>query len=405
MFRILQISNQQDLKQIMRDIRVDPYGIKIMLPKADTYLIKMNSISNITANILKQEMLSLGGDVAIARDALTGKTKNTDCLIIGNLSQLTRLNHKLNKQPFGLNRLGQDLFRGIRNYQRNGFILEAGRYKLNLGRRSYVMGIINLTPDSFSGDGLYRIRDTANHRVQPGDIIDAAEKMVNDGADILDAGGESTRPGARPVSIKEELKRTIPLIKLLAKKIKIPISIDTHKPEVARQALDNGASMVNDISGLRNPEMAKIIAKYKAAVVIMHMKGTPGTMQQNPQYSFLIEEIIGHLAKAIEKAESFGISKEKIIIDPGLGFGKLLTHNLEILRRLAEFKVLGVPILVGPSRKSFIGNILNSLPQERTLGTVSACVLAVRNGAKLVRVHDVKEVKQALKVLDAIEKI
>lgn len=389
----------------MRDIKVDPYGIKIMLPKANAYLIRINSVSNITANILKQEMLSLGGDVAIARNALTGRAKNTDCLIMGNLSQLIRLNHKLNKQPFGLNRLAQDLFQGLRNYQRDGFILEAGRYKLNLGRRSYIMGIMNLTPDSFSQDGLYRTSHNAQRTTQLDNITGFAQKLVDDGADILDLGGESTRPGAQPVSIKEELKRAIPLIKLLAGRIKIPISIDTYKPEVARQALDNGASLVNDISGLRNPEMAKIVAKYKAAVVIMHMKGTPVTMQQNPQYSSLIEEIIEYLDKAIKRGEGFGIGKEKIVIDPGLGFGKLITHNLEILRRLAEFKVLGVPILVGPSRKSFIGNILNALPQERIFGTVSACILAVRNGARLVRVHDVKEVKQALKVLDAVEKI
>ncbi len=405
MFRIPQISNQQDLREIMRDIAVDSYGIKIMLPKANTYLIRMNSVSNITANILKQEMLSLGGDVAIARDALTGKAKSTDCLIIGNLSQLTRLNHKLNRQPFGLNKLAQDLSRSLKNYQRDGFVLEAGSYKVNLAKRPHVMGIVNLTPDSFSGDGFYHISHMANRKSQIENIIGVVEKMVYDGADIIDVGGESSRPGARPVPVKEELKRTIPLIKLLARKIKIPISIDTYKPEVAKQALDNGAVMVNDISGLRNPDMAKIIAKYKAAVVIMHMKGAPRSMQQNPQYFSLIDEIIEYLGKAAEKGESFGISKEKIIIDPGLGFGKLTQHNLEILRRLGEFKVLGLPILVGPSRKSFIANILNAPPKERVPGTVSACVLAVKNGAKIVRVHDVKEVKQALKVLDAIEKV
>jgi dihydropteroate synthase len=205
--------------------------------------------------------------------------------------------------------------------------------------------------------------------------------------------------------VKEEIKRVIPVIKALAKKIKVPISIDTHKPEVARQALDNGAVIVNDITGLRNLKMAKLVARYNAGVVIMHMKGNPRTMQINPEYESLIDEIIEFLDKAIKRAREIGVDKEKIIVDPGIGFGKALEHNLEILKRLNEFKVLGRPILVGPSRKSFIGKILNVQAQERLFGTLSACVLAVKNGAKIVRVHDVKEVKQALKVLDRIERI
>lgn len=406
MIRILHISCLQKIKKILQDIGVDPYGINIMLPKALTYLIKLNSISNITANILKQEMLSLGGDVAVAQDALTGKIKKTDCLLMGNLSQFNQLNQKLNKQPFGLNKLSEDLTYTIRNYQRDRFTLDLGKYKLNLRMRAHIMGIVNLTPDSFSGDGLFQglLFSERKRTILKGTvpkIVDFVEQKLKEGADIIDIGGESSRPGAKPVSIKEELSRTVPVIKILAKKIKVPISIDTYKPEIAKQALDNGAVIVNDISGLRNPKMARIIAKYKAGVVIMHMKGTPRTMQENPQYNSLIDEIIEFLDKAIIRAQEAGIDKRKIIIDPGIGFGKSLEHNLEILKRLEEFKVLGRPILVGPSRKSFIGKILNLGPQERIFGTVSSCVLAVKNGAKLVRVHDVKEVKQALKVLDA----
>lgn len=397
MIQILQISRQKDIKQIMQDIRVDSYGIKIMLPKAKTYLIRMNSISNITANILKQEMLSVGGEVAVARDALTGKTKKTDCLLMGNLSQINRLNQKLNQQPFGLNRLAQDLTKTLDNYQRDNFILLLGRYKLNLGLRTHIMGIVNLTPDSFSQDGLYG-------KLKIGNIIEHVEKMIEDGSDIIDLGGESSRPGAKPVSVKEELARTIPVIKLLAKKIKVPISIDTYKPEVAKQALDNGAVIVNDITGLRNAKMVKVVAKYKAGVVIMHMKGNPRTMQKDPQYHSLIDEIMEYLDSAIKGAEACGIDKEKIVIDPGIGFGKTLEHNLEIVRRLGDFKVLGRPILVGPSRKSFIGKILNTAPQERIFGTLSSCILAAKNGARILRAHDVREVKQALKMLDAIDK-
>ena len=421
--RVLEIPSLKDLSQIMQEIKVDPYGIKIMVPKAISHLVRINSVSNITANILKQEMLSLGGDVAIARDALTGKVKKTDCLIMGNLAQFNRLSDKLNKQPFGLGKIAQEFSLTLKHYQRDNFTLNLGRYKLNLNRRTYIMGIVNLTPDSFSGDGLYKAqsspakqlnlrRDPASYKIAWREklkaqsyIIEFVEKMIRDGADIIDLGGQSSRPGARSLSVKEELLRTIPVIKVLVKKIKVPISIDTHKPEVARQALDNGAVIVNDISGLRNQKMPKAIAKYKAGVVIMHMKGTPATMQKNPTYKSVIDEIIEYLNKAINIAIDAGIDKDRIIVDPGIGFGKILEHNLEILKRLKEFKVLGKPILVGPSRKSFIGKILNVEPQERLFGTLSACALAVKNGAKLVRVHDVKEVSQALKVLERIENI
>jgi dihydropteroate synthase len=226
--------------------------------------------------------------------------------------------------------------------------------------------------------------------------------MVQDGADIIDMGGESSRPGARPVSVKEELERVIPIIKMAAQKIKVPVSIDTHKHEVAKAALDSGASIINDITGLRDKKMARVVARYKCGVVIMHMKGRPGNMQKSPTYQSLIDEIIAYLDKSIAIALDAGIDKEKIIVDPGIGFGKTLEHNLIILKSLKEFKVLGRPILVGPSRKSFIGKILNVPPGRRISGTLASCLSAVLNGADILRVHDVKEVKQALKVLDAI---
>lgn len=384
----------------MQDIKVDPYGIKIMAPKAVTHLIKINSISNITANIIKQEMLSLGGDAAVARDALTGKAQKTDCLVIGNFSQINRLNKKLNRQPFGLGKLAGELSQVLADYQRDRFVLDLGRYRLNLGLRTLIMGIVNLTPDSFSGDGLYK--GLSPQGTVPQHVVPVVEKMVKDGADIIDIGGESSRPGARPISLKEELDRTIPAIKTLAKKIKVPISIDTYKPQVAKQALDNGAVIVNDITGLRNPKMTKVIAGYKAGVVIMHMKGRPQSMQNNPTYKSLIDEIIEYLEKTINRAEEAGIDTDKIVVDPGIGFGKTLEHNLEILKSLKEIKVLGKPILIGPSRKSFIGKILNLEAKDRLFGTLSACVLAVKNGANIVRVHDVKAIKQALKVTEAI---
>ena len=395
MIRVLGISDSKDLNKVMQEIKVDPYGIKIMVPKATTHLVRINSLSSIAANILKQEMLSLGGDVAVARDVLRGKTRKTDCLLMGNLSQFMRLDEKLNKQPFGLSGLAGELACALTNYKKSDFRVNLGKYKLDLRKgRTYIMGVLNMTPDSFSADGLY---PSAINK-----IVDIVQKMVQDGADIIDVGGESSRPQAKPVPIKEELARTIPVIKTLAKRIRIPISIDTYKPEVARRALDNGAVIVNDITGLRDPRMRREVSGYKAGIIIMHMQGNPRTMQKNPHYDSLIDEIIEYLDKSIERAVEAGIEREKIIIDPGLGFGKTLEHNLEILKRLKEFKVLGRPVMVGPSRKSFIGKILNLAVQERIFGTVPACVLAVENGANILRVHDVKQISQALKVTEAI---
>ncbi|MFA5062520.1 MAG: dihydropteroate synthase [Candidatus Omnitrophota bacterium] len=394
--RILSISKEKDLKRVMQEIGVDTYGIKIMLPKTQAYLAKVVSLNNVSANILKQEMLSLGGDVAVSRDSLTGRVKKTDCLIIGNLSQFKKLSNKLQMQPFGLNKITQDLKVALKNFQEDNLELVLGKYRLNFDARSYIMGIVNVTPDSFSGDGL-SLRSID-------EITDFAQKLVEDGADILDIGGESTRPGAKPISIKEELARVIPVIKSVSRKINIPLSIDTYKPEVAKQALDNGADMVNDITALKDSSMAKVISRYKAGVVIMHMQGLPRSMQVNPKYLSLIDEIIEYLTKAMDRGINNGIPKEKIVIDPGIGFGKTTEHNLEVIKRLKEFKVLGRPILIGTSRKSFIGGILNIDPKERVFGTISSCVIAAGNGANIFRVHDVKALKQALLVRDIINK-
>jgi len=401
MLNILQVNRAQDLKQIMRDIKVDSYGIKIMVPKAITHLVKINSLPCITANILKQEMLSLGADAAVARNTLTGKIPKTDCLLMGNLSQFKRLREKLENQPFGLNILARDLSAALNNYEKENFKLNLGRFKLKLGvGRTRIMGIVNLTPDSFSDDGLYQ---APSSKLQaPSYIIDYVEGLIKDGADIIDVGGESSRPGAKPVSLKEEISRTIPVIKALAKKIKVPISIDTYKPEVAKQALDNGAVIINDITALRDKNMRKVVSRYKAAVVLMHMKGAPRTMQKNPAYQALMEDILEYLKRSIELAQEAGIDKNKIIVDPGIGFGKTTEHNLEIIKNLSQFKVLGRPILVGVSRKSFIGKILNKPILERLHGTISACVLAAAGGAHILRVHDTKEVYEALKINNAI---
>ena len=400
---IVSVHNQTDAGKLLKQIGADTAGIRIMAPKAILHLVKINKLPNIAANILKQESLSLGADTAVSRDALTGKTRQTDCLVMGNLSQLNRLCDKLKRQPYGLSRVSHELECVLSNYQRRDFTVTAGDFKLNLNARTHIMGIINVTPDSFSGDGLYGEWQIANGKWRLENIIRQAEKMAADGADIIDVGGESSRPGARPVSVKEELQRVIPVIKILSKKIKVPISIDTYKSEVARQALANGACIVNDITALcGDVKMAKVVKKYKSAVVLMHMQGSPRNMQKNPRYTDVMNEIIEYLKRAINKALGAGVDFKKIIIDPGIGFGKTKEHNLEIIKRLNELRVLARPILIGTSRKSFIGKILGCPPEERLFGTIASVCLAVINGASIVRVHDVKEANQSLKVLDGI---
>ena len=268
---------------------------------------------------------------------------------------------------------------------------------LDFSKKTYIMGILNVTPDSFADGGLYFDKSSA---------IERAYQIVEEGADIIDIGGESTRPGSEPNSIKEELKRTIPVIEAISKKIKVPISIDTYKSEVAKAALDAGASMVNDISGLRfDPRMPDVVSEFKVPVVIMHIKGKPQDMQQNPVYDALIPEIIDYFRMGIKIATGAGISEDKIIIDPGIGFGKTFDHNLEIINNLREFTFLQKPILVGPSRKAFIGKILGDVPAtERLEGTAAAVSISIINGANVVRVHDVKEMVKVAKVADAVKR-
>ena len=276
------------------------------------------------------------------------------------------------------------------------FELRLGKKILDLSSRTYLMGILNVTPDSFSDGGKF---------LNPKDAIKQALIMAEQGADIIDVGGESTRPGSDSVPLEEELRRVIPVIEELVKKTDIPVSIDTCKSEVAARALDSGAEMVNDISALRfDPEMKKIISKYDVPVILMHIKGTPKNMQDNPHYDNVIQEISDYLKESIQMAEDSGIAKDKIIIDPGIGFGKRVRDNLEILRNLNKFTSLGKPILLGLSRKSFIGKVLDLPLDQRLEGSLAATAVAILNGAKILRVHDVKESKRAAQMVDAILK-
>ena len=274
------------------------------------------------------------------------------------------------------------------------FQIQCGSKILDLSSRTHIMGILNVTPDSFSDGGKF---------LQPGQAIEHGIQMVEDGADIIDIGAESTRPGAEPVSVDEELRRIIPIVEGLLKQVDVPISVDSYKSSVAETALKAGAQMINDISGLRfDPQMRHVIAEYRVPVIIMHIKGEPRNMQQNPHYDDLMGEIYGYLAESIQLAEAAGIKREKIIVDPGIGFGKRLMDNYEILRRLDEFQGLGCPVLIGPSRKSFIGRVLDLPPDQRLEGTIAAVAIGIQHGAHIVRVHDVKEISRACRIIDLL---
>ncbi len=258
------------------------------------------------------------------------------------------------------------------------------------------MGILNVTPDSFSDGGKFFDRGKAVRR---------AHEMVAHGADIIDIGGQSTRPGSVPVSLEEEIRRTVPVIEAIAGDIPVPVSIDTYQAGVARRAIKAGASIINDISGLRfDPEMARVAAGAGVPVVLMHIRGTPVDMQKDPVYEALVPEVLDYLRGSIRIAKGAGL--DKIIIDPGLGFGKTFDHNLEIIASIGEFAKMGYPVLVGPSRKAFIGAILGGVPEDMRLeGTAAAVTACVLNGANIVRVHDVAEMKKVVAVADAIKRV
>ena len=272
--------------------------------------------------------------------------------------------------------------------------LEIRGRRFDLGPRAWLMGVLNVTPDSFSDGGLY---------ADPGRAVDRGLALVAEGADIVDVGGESTRPGSLPVPEAEELRRVVLVVEALRKRTAALISVDTTKAAVARAALDAGADIVNDTSALRfDPAMAGVVARSGAAVVLMHMKGTPLTMQDAPAYDDVAAEIAAFLDDRIRVAEAAGIPRGRIVVDPGIGFGKSFEHNLELLRRQSVFHALGRPLLVGFSRKAFLGRILDRPPDDRLEGTIAAAVLSVERGAHILRVHDVGPVARAVRTAEAI---
>ncbi len=394
MLRLLSLPLPADLNEELARIGVDPAAWDIFLKKKDTLAIKIPDLSVAGANILKQTALAIGADCAVHRLVISGKVRQSDCILFATRRQIENLCQRLEHQPACVRKVVPELTALINALQSPDFSLTIRGRKFDLRTRTYLMGILNVTPDSFYDGGRF---------LEPAKALERVQQLVEEGADIIDIGAESTRPGSEPVPPTEQLKRLLPVLKMVRKKVKVPISIDTTSARVADVTLKEGADIVNDISGLNfDPKMRQVVARAGVPVIIMHIKGKPRTMQQNPVYQDLMREIIAYLKRAIQRATAAGIARGKILIDPGIGFGKTLKHNLTILRRLPELRSLGRPIVVGPSRKSFIGMVLDLPPEERLEGTIAASVIAAEKGASIIRVHDVVPVKRALAIRDAI---
>ena len=392
--RALLITSREDAAREMLKIGVCRGGIDAMEGKARTLVIKVADATVPAAHVLKQQMLSLGGDAAVAKDVITHAVDSTDVLLIGTPRQMRDLTGKLSWQPFGLPELGERIVELLDALDGTGAsVLRAGQHTLNLGERVHIMGILNVTPDSFSDGGDF---------FPPTAAVERALTMIEEGADIVDIGGQSSRPGSEPVTEDEELKRVMPVIERLGDEWKGPLSIDTYRARVADEALKAGASIVNDITAFTaEPRIGGVTADAGAAAILMHMQGAPATMQESPSYSDLMGEVAFFLEAAIGRATSAGIGDDQIAVDPGIGFGKTTEHNLAILKRLPELAVLGKPILVGPSRKSFIGNVLDLPVGERLEGTLATAAYAVVQGARIIRVHDVRPTARAVRMVEA----
>jgi len=375
--KIKTLSTDIEIKKYLQRINVDHGGISILEAKGKSYFILIEDLHVGAANILKQDALSIGADVAVPRGTIIAQDPSVDVMIIATKRHLEKLVKKLKAQPFGLKELGEYLYK-LTTVKKHPFSL---------------MGIINANDDSFY----------PGSRFVGKKAVVKIEKMIEDGADIIDIGGVSSRPGAKEVSPQEELERVKDIIDIISSQKlyeKVRFSIDSYRANVVAYALENGFEIVNDITGLKDDAVAKLCGSYNATAVIMHMQGTPKTMQNNPTYEDVVSDVYSFFQTQIKKAQQFGI--KDIVLDVGIGFGKSLEHNLELLRSLEHFQTLGYPLLVGASRKSLIDKITPSDIEDRLGGSIAIHLLAYKNGADILRVHDVYEHKQALEVYKAI---
>ncbi|MEN6638903.1 MAG: dihydropteroate synthase [Smithella sp.] len=393
--KLVKINNFNEAIEIFQKIGVDPYGINAMAPKTRQVNILLAAQSCKVANILKQEMLSLGADAAVARGSVSCSVKATDVLLMGTVKQIRALAAKIEKQPFGLDSISRDLPVLLDRMSQDRYILKTARREIVLGERTLIMGVLNVTPDSFSDGNLYLDRQKA---------VERGLRMADEGADMIDIGGESTRPGSQSVATRREIARVVPVVESLAGKLSIPISVDTTKSTVARKTLAAGAEIINDISALSDDnKMTSVVREASAALILMHRRGKPENMQTgNLVYDDLMGEIIAYLRKALQKAVTAGIGRNQMVADPGIGFGKTYEDNCKIINKLEELKVLGLPVLAGTSRKAFIGKITGGEPVQRMEGTAATVAAAIMNGCHIVRVHDVAAMKKVAAMTDAI---
>jgi dihydropteroate synthase len=394
--RLVRVEDHADAVRLLKELGADRGGVAIMSRKMRFLVVEVENVKPGAAHILKQVMLSKGGECATPREVFLTEDP-VRVIMMGTVSQYQKAIKNLSAQPFGLGALSDELAvflgRALTGSGETRF-MRAGDHELVFGGRTLLMGVLNTTPDSFSDGGRYDSREKAVAR---------ALEMAGAGADIIDIGGESTRPGAEPLSEEEEIGRTVPVIETVAGETGVPISIDTYKSNVARRALEAGASMVNDISGLRfDPGMIGLLAETGAPVVIMHMQGTPRNMQEDPEYRDVVSDIVMFLRDRMKAAVDGGVDPGVIMVDPGIGFGKTAEHNLEIMRRLEEFKCIDCPLLVGTSRKSFIGKVLGRPADERIMGTAATVSFAISRGVDVVRVHDVEEMTDVVRMADSM---
>lgn len=386
--------SDREVVSYFQAIAVHPDGIEIMEKKSAFYTFRIKDLTSPAANVLKQEALAAGAELATAWNVIKDPDITADALLMGTYRQMEIIVRKIKAQQFGLSDIAVQLESAIGNLFNASVHFRYRDTSMDFENGPKLMGVVNVTPDSFSDGKRYFSADAA---------VAHALSLCEDGADIIDIGGESTRPGSDPVDAGEEKRRVIPVIKRLREKTGIPISIDTVKSEVAAQALENGADIVNDVSAMTfDPDMPHVIGKYRAGVVLMHMKGTPKTMQVEPEYGDVMAEVLSFLEQRAAAAEKAGIGRDCIILDPGIGFGKTIRHNLLLLKHIRAFKSLGFPVLVGASRKSFIGQLANAGTGDRMPGSIAAAVWAAAQGVDIIRVHDVKETKQALTITQHI---
>lgn len=390
--QVVALHNLVESRSLMERLGVSEGGVDIMDKKGLFRVLRVKGLDTRAASILKQEMLSRGGEVATSREVYELQGGKAECLVMGTLSQFERLLPKLRSQPFGLRVLAESMAAALEQYDAPGRVTHP---LLDLSAPPVVMGVINVTPDSFSDGGDFL--DTAG-------AVARAQQMVEEGAQLLDVGADSSRPWSQGTDVEEEMRRLLPVLRALGSGFPIPVSVDTRRAAVAAAALEAGASLVNDISALRaDPEMAAVVRDAGCPLILMHMLGTPATMQDNPVYEDVVEEVYSFFVERLSFAVDEGIAEANLLVDPGIGFGKTLEHNLQLLRQLGGFRSLGRPLVLGASRKAFLGRLLDQPePKGRLIGTVATTALAGMQGVDIVRVHDVKENVEAARVARAV---